>query len=79
MRRFIIGLLVGLFAGSVVGFLWLRRIGALDDPSSFVGQIVKTARDAAAAQEAQLWAKYRQAGVVKATTAAADDDEMLGM
>ncbi|MFM2033265.1 MAG: hypothetical protein RLZZ297_2030 [Chloroflexota bacterium] len=78
MRRFIIGLLFGLLAGSLVGFLWLRRLGALDDPRSFVGQIVKTAREAAAVQEAELWAKYRQAGLAKAAAADADDD-MIGM
>jgi hypothetical protein len=48
MRRFIIGLLFGLLAGSLVGYWWLRRIGKIDDPASFVGQIVKTAREAAA-------------------------------
>jgi hypothetical protein len=77
MRRFIIGLLFGLLAGSVVGYLWLRRIGKLDDPASFVGQIVKTAREAAAAQEAQLWARYQQAQVN--TKPAASDDDMLGI
>jgi hypothetical protein len=77
MRRFIIGLLFGLLAGSLVGYWWLRRIGKLDDPSSFVGQIVKTAREAAAAQEAQLWARYQQAQV--ATKSAPHDDDMLGI
>ncbi len=77
MRRFIIGLLFGLLGGSIIGYLWLRRIGKLDDPASFVGQLVKTAREAAAAQEAQLWARYQQAQV--ATKAATSDDDMLGI
>jgi hypothetical protein len=49
----------------------------LDDPASFVGQIVKTAREAAAAQEAQLWARYQQAQVK--TKPSASDDDMLGI
>ena len=77
MRRFIMGLLFGLLAGGVIGFWWLRRIGKLDDPSSFVGQIAKTAREAAAAKEAELWARFQQAQVV--TKGASNDDDMLGI
>jgi hypothetical protein len=59
MRRFIIGLLAGLVVGTVVGIWWLRRIGKLDDPNSLVGSLVAVAREAAAAQEAELWAKFQ--------------------
>ena len=58
MRRFLFGLIFGIVAGTIVGIWWLRRIGALDDPNSFVGSLMATARQAAKAHEAELWAKY---------------------
>ena len=60
MRRFIFGLLFGLIAGTVVGVWWLRRIGAFDDPNSLVGSLVVAAREAAAAHEAELTARFQQ-------------------
>jgi hypothetical protein len=58
MRRFLFGLIFGIIAGTIVGIWWLRRIGAFDNPNSFVGSLVATARQAAKAHEAELWAKY---------------------
>ncbi|NBU62892.1 MAG: hypothetical protein EBS29_00040 [Chloroflexia bacterium] len=60
MRRFIFGLLFGLIAGTVVGIWWLRRIGSFDDPNSLVGSLVAAAREAAAAHEAELTARFQQ-------------------
>lgn len=64
MRRFLFGLIFGITAGTIVGIWWLRRIGALDDPNSLVGSLVATARQAAQAHEAELWAKYNAGQVV---------------
>ena len=60
MRRFIFGLIFGLLVGTAVGVWWLRRIGKWDDPNSMIGSLVAVAREAAAAQEAELWAKFQQ-------------------
>ena len=60
MRRFLFGLIFGLLAGTVVGIWWLRRIGKWDDPNSMIGSLVAVARESAAAQEAELWAKFQQ-------------------
>jgi hypothetical protein len=46
--------------GTAVGVWWLRHIGKWDDPSSMIGSLVAVAREAAAAQEAELWAKFQQ-------------------
>jgi hypothetical protein len=74
MRRFIFGLLFGLIAGTAVGIWWLRRIGAFDDPNSLVGSIVAAAREAAAAHEAELTARFQQQ--VNGTAPQRDDDNL---
>lgn len=60
MRRFIYGLLFGIIAGSIVGIWWLRRVGAFDDPNSLVGSLVAVAKEAAAAKESELMARFHQ-------------------
>jgi hypothetical protein len=74
MRRFIFGLLFGLIAGTVVGIWWLRRIGAFDDPNSLVGSLIAAAREAAAAHEAELTARFQQQ--VNGTAPQRDDDNI---
>jgi hypothetical protein len=52
----------------------LRRIGAFDDPNSLVGSLIAAAREAAAAHEAELTARFQQQ--VNGTTPQRDDDNL---